>query len=350
MRIFFFFLVAATGFMTAPGIASAATSECKLVRIAEWPVQVTSNALIIDGAIDGQQVGVMLDTGAGSTLILRSAAARLGLRRTALSNYRQFGIADGSEVEIAYVDEFKVGHAVRHNWQMFVAGEYDLGGTVGVILGDDFLHKVDIEFDLAHNMVRLFQPKDCERASLAYWASAGTASVVPIEPLDEKRPQIIVTVQVNGRPIKALLDSGTETSVLDKWEAGKAGVTPDTPGVVAVTAPGKESPNSWIVPIQSFVIGDELIRDTALHITDLYKEATYTPPGSRVPKNVDEMQPMLLGADFLRAHRVLVSHSQKKMYFTYVGGPVFRTPSPQAAMTKASDPTAKAPRSFDDKP
>jgi hypothetical protein len=32
---------------------------------------------------------------------------------------------------------------------------------------------------------------------------------------------------------------------------------------------------------------------------------------------------MLLGVDFLRAHRTLVAHSQRKLYFTYVGGPVF---------------------------
>ena len=32
---------------------------------------------------------------------------------------------------------------------------------------------------------------------------------------------------------------------------------------------------------------------------------------------------MLLGADFLRAHRTLVAHSQRRLYFTYVGGPVF---------------------------
>jgi hypothetical protein len=37
---------------------------------------------------------------------------------------------------------------------------------------------------------------------------------------------------------------------------------------------------------------------------------------------------MLLGADFLRAHRVLVSHSQRKMYFTYLGSPVFAMPRP----------------------
>ena len=28
---------------------------------------------------------------------------------------------------------------------------------------------------------------------------------------------------------------------------------------------------------------------------------------------------MLLGADFLRSHRVLVAHSQREMYFTYAG-------------------------------
>ena len=44
---------------------------------------------------------------------------------------------------------------------------------------------------------------------------------------------------------------------------------------------------------------------------------------------------MLLGADFLRAHRVLVSHSQRKMYFTYLGGPVFAAPRPPRSGAEA---------------
>jgi hypothetical protein len=32
---------------------------------------------------------------------------------------------------------------------------------------------------------------------------------------------------------------------------------------------------------------------------------------------------VILGTDFLRAHRVLVSRSQRKVYFTYASGPVF---------------------------
>ena len=33
---------------------------------------------------------------------------------------------------------------------------------------------------------------------------------------------------------------------------------------------------------------------------------------------------MLLGADFFLSHRILVSNSQHKLYFTYNGGPVFQ--------------------------
>jgi hypothetical protein len=48
---------------------------------------------------------------------------------------------------------------------------------------------------------------------------------------------------------------------------------------------------------------------------------------------------MLLGADFLRAHRLLVAHSQQKIYFTYAGGPVFR----RAGAPDSSDPAAPRP-------
>ena len=44
-----------------------------------------------------------------------------------------------------------------------------------------------------------------------------------------------------------------------------------------------------------------------------------------------EFADMLLGIDFLRAHRVYVAHSQGKLYFTYNGGPVFSVAARAAA-------------------
>jgi predicted aspartyl protease len=334
----------------------AAPATCEMVRVDAWPVRIVHNALIVDGAINGKRVGVMLDTGAGTTMIMRSAAKQLGLARQPALGYRAFGIGGETAVEVAAIDEFKIGEAARKALRMYVAGEYDLGGEVGLILGDDFFHQFDVEFDLAHNAVRLFQSKDCDGVSLAYWAKE-TPSVVDIAPVDETRPQIVITVQVNGRNVRALLDSGASSSVLDEWEASQAGITPETPGVVAFGAGGglgRQTVDAWLGPIRAFNIGDEMIQDTTLQFADIYKQATYLPPGSRIPRKVDELQPMLLGVDFLRSHRVLIAHTQRKMYFNYVGGPVFqvdKAPEPQTAKapepqtTKAAEPrTAKPSR------
>lgn len=73
-------------------MAVAAASNCKMVQIAELPVRLAHNKLIVDGAINGQKIGVMLDTGAMHTLIVRSAAVRLGLARQEARGYRVFGI------------------------------------------------------------------------------------------------------------------------------------------------------------------------------------------------------------------------------------------------------------------
>jgi len=101
---------AVIGVAMASGIG-AAPSDCKLVRIAEWPVRLEHNKLIVDGSINGRKIGIMLDTGAERSLILRSAAIRLGLTLQRASRYRMFGLGDETDVEVAHLDEFKIGQA-----------------------------------------------------------------------------------------------------------------------------------------------------------------------------------------------------------------------------------------------
>jgi len=208
-----------------------------------------------------------------------------------------------------------------------VAGEHNRNDAAAVLLGYDFLRKFDVEFDLAHNVVRLYQPKECNGALAAAWATESRLNEVEIEPIDEVSPQIVLTVRINGQPVQALLDSGAEVSILSKRDAAAAGVTPETPGVALVGTIGGlggKPVTTWIGPFRTIAIGNELIKNAALPFADLYRRNTYTPIGSLVPRTVDERQLMLLGVDFLRAHRVLVAHGERKIYFTYVGGPVFQ--------------------------
>jgi predicted aspartyl protease len=320
--------VLAAGSALASSTATAA-SNCKMVQTADWPVRLERNQLIVEGAINGQKIGVMLDTGATRSLILRSATERLGLTRRVARGYRMFGVGGETHVEAADVDEFKIDQFTRRNWRLLVAGERDLGRDVAVLLGEDFLYQVDVEFDLAHGAVRLFQPKDCDGVSLAYWATEG-ASEVDIEAIYDAQPQIVLTIQINGQPVRAQLDSGAGTSVLDKSDAARLGITPETPGVVAGgkgSGLGGKSVDYWIGPFESVTIGNETISDTNIRFADLWKDARYTPIASHLPRKVEGTASMLLGADFLRAHRVLVAHSQRKVYFTYEGGLVFQRPA-----------------------
>src|SRR5262249_13405622 len=75
-----------------------------LVQIAEWPVRLMRNHLVVDGTVNGNKVGVMLDTGAMQTLTLRSQADRLRLPRSQ-SGASVTGVGGRSKLETVLIDE-----------------------------------------------------------------------------------------------------------------------------------------------------------------------------------------------------------------------------------------------------
>jgi predicted aspartyl protease len=283
--------------------------KCKLVRIAEWPVRLQRGLPIMEGAINGRKVGVLLDTGAYASLITKAAADRLELN-TRMTAETMIGVGGTSRVLMTRVDKFEIGGASLDGMRVRVGGERPIPG-VDFILGDDFFASVDIEFDYAKGVVRLYQPQDCRNVSLAYWDPR--ALQVPME--NEKK--VLFAVRVNGREATAMLDSGASSSVVALTFAAKLGITPEA-GLVSSGCSGgigAEAVRSWVASFDTLDIAEQRIRDARLHVADYMPEVAYT-------RNAVDM---LLGTDFLRAHRVLVSNSQKKVYFSYLGGLVFPT-------------------------
>ncbi len=324
-----------------------AQSKCRFLKIVDWPVRLVGNHIVVDGAINGKTIGIVLDTGAGRSTIFRASAIRLQLPTQEARNMRIAGIGGESKVDIAIVDEFKLGEVATKDLQLYVVGEASADRAYDVLLGEDFLAGFDVEFDLPHNSVRLFQPRDCDNVSLAYWTKE-IPGEVEIERFNEARPHIAFTVSVNDRPFDAILDSGADMSILAAHDAAALGVTPEGAGVVggyAMQGVGANPVPFWSGKFASFAIGNESIPDVRIVFADLYKDMKFASTGSTIAKKVTPTQPMILGADFLRAHRTLVSHSQRRMYFTYVGGPVFRAP----AAPPRTGPAASAPEGDGDK-
>ncbi len=106
-------------------------------------------------------------------------------------------------------------------------------------------------------------------------------------------------------------------------------MTPQTPGAVyAGTSNGIGSRriDTWVAPFDSFKLDGEEIQHTKLRIGGV--ELTDSD--------------MLLGADFFLSHRIYVSNTQHKIYFTYNGGQVFQL---EAGMRTGAPETDKLPSS-----
>ncbi|CAN5207496.1 hypothetical protein BH09PSE2_BH09PSE2_16980 [soil metagenome] len=307
--------------------ATQAKADCDLRRWAELPVALRALQPLVSAKIDGHEAQLLLDTGAWASTLSPKSVGRYGLKLGAAPpNLRVFGVGGSLEVNVATVKVFTLGATPIEDVDFLVGGGEPRGGYAG-LLGQNILHIADEEFDFQAGVIRLFKPKGCERANLAYWAGDKAVSVLELEPQNPHSPFVIATGRVNGVRMRVMFDTGATTSVMTLEAAARAGIRTDGPGVVAAGYAGGldgRALQTWIAPVDSFELGGEQVKRTKMRI------------GGGGVAGV-EAPDMLLGADFFRSHHVLISNSQHRVYFTYAGGPVFDL------STGAQAPTAPAP-------
>jgi predicted aspartyl protease len=300
-------------------VAPPAHARCHVANVAAIPIAIDNNQLLARGAIDAHPVRVLIDTGSSMSMIWRSAAERLGLRLIGAPRRRLFGLGGESRVDATFVEELRVATLTVKGWRFPVAG--DLPSSVDFILGEDFLSRDSVEFDVRHGVVRTMQTTGCTPAELPYWTKTYSMADLIASPRDAQA--IRVNVVLNGHAVRALIDSGSSVSLIAKSVADSVGVHYVSTGAEVVGI-GKRSLQIWIADVQSFKLGDESINNTQLRVAQLGKYQTMVRIGSRIPVAAVPEPGMLLGMDFLRSHRILVDNATRKMVFTYEGGPVFQ--------------------------
>jgi predicted aspartyl protease len=315
--------MAAAAFL-APMVAQAA---CHLTT-AEVPVTMEGLRPVVAAKIGGKPVKLLLDSGAFGSSLTTTFAAReklpalaakaIGTLVPSSASTLTSGVK-GHETQtgIVIAPTFEFGGSVFPNVKFLTIR--DIGGGAAGLVGQNLLHTSDNEYDLKGGMLRLVRPQDCATTQLAYWATPGmTYSVVPLESEGHYTGHTIVTIAVNGQQMRAYLDTGADTSFITAHAAGRAGVRTSDEGVKrAGDSHGLDGDiKTWVATFASIKIGDEEIKNAKLAI------------GESVANDFD----VLIGADFFMAHHVYVANSQGKVYFTYSGGPVFRTSAPQAAV------------------
>jgi len=311
-----------------------AQGACRLVT-ADVPVTMDGLQPLVAAKIAGKPVKLLLDSGAfGSSLTasfarqekLASLTAKpIGSLVPSSASTITSGVK-GHETDtgIVIAPTFEFGGSVFPNVKFLTIR--DLGGGVDGLVGQNLLKTSDDEYDFKNGLLRLVRPQDCETAELAYWVKPGmTYSVIPLDGEARTNSHNVALITVNGQTMRAYFDTGAGSSFITAHAAAKAGVRTSDPGVTpAGVSHGLDGDiRTWVGAFSSIKIGDEEIKNAKLTI------------GESIANDFD----VLIGADFFLAHHVYVANSQGKLYFSYGGGPVFRTFAP-AQPTASGDPRA----------
>jgi len=289
-------------------LASQAWADsCQLKDYGTLPVEMVGGRATTMVKINGNDTRFIIDTGAFFDTMSRANALALGLKlRPAPFGYRISGVGGTAAVEFAQVEEFGIlGATLKHIG--FIVGGTDAGYG---LLGANLLDLADLEIDLVHGKLTLFKADHCNKLALAYWSKDGQYNVADIVPaVNESDRRTFLNVMINGKKVRAVLDSGAYATLLSRRAAERVGIDLNAPEVGAGSSfgIGARSVKTWTVRIDSFSVGTETIQHSQVQVID----------GSMGDTD------MLLGVDFLLAHHMFIANSQRKVYFTYNGGRVF---------------------------
>ncbi len=281
-------------------------NRCLYINVASVPVHYTGPSLdlTMDGSINGTPAQLLVDTGASDTALTRTGTEPrdMSLWSTGTSSV---GIGGYSRVYRTRYKEFRAGPASAKPGELRVLHDFGTPPSFDGLVGAPFLLQSDFEISLAEKEVRFFRPRNCSGQFLGYWDK--DAVVVPFESSWSKSPNPQFTVLLNGKKLTAIIDSGASVTSVTLDAAKRAGLKLDAPGVQRVgesSGVGDTRVARWATSFETLQIGGEIIRNAEVGVLD----ASFG--------DID----LLLGADFLRAHRVLFAMSQRKLYISYIGG------------------------------
>jgi len=314
---------------------------CQLSELGTLPVEMVGAKAMTTVKINGTDARFALDTGATLNVMSKAAAKslRLGTRRAPFG-LSVTGIGGDVDAEIASPKDLGILGVTLHNIEFIVGGSDPGYGLIGASL----LDIADLEIDLADGKMTLFKADHCGKATLAYWVKpGGDYQVADLGPsMDPHDQRTYLSVTINGKKARAVLDSGAYATIVSRRTAERAGIDLAAPGVKAagqVKGVGAESVKAWIVDIDSLSVGTETIRHSQVEVID----------GAIDSSGTD----MLLGADFLLAHRMFIANSAEKAFFTYNGGRVFSfatapSGSDKSDVEPSADSTGAPPKTASD--
>jgi predicted aspartyl protease len=324
MRRSLFLLSVAVAAMTAsPALAAA---PCTLNVLSVLQLRPASNMPMIDAMIGDKRVGLLVDTGGGMSSLTKRAVRELNLQTG------QYVNSDGTILTLKDVKGQTEALQVRLPsitlgtirqegvYFMVLPGEDNGGPSVedfGGLLGTDVLRNVDVELDFAADKMHLIAPNQCS-GNVVHWQAPAVA-VVPIT-LD-RFGQLTFRMQLDGRRVTAMLDTGASYTVLNLDTARRTfRINVDGPDVEKIgELTGGYSANMYrrrfnSLAFEGVTVSNPMIVMMPNMMGNVNPGAPRT--GSIIREDRNGLPDIILGMNVLREMHVYIGYKERKLYIT----------------------------------
>jgi hypothetical protein len=287
-------------------LAATAQATCRVEPRGAVPLDIVDGHILVTVAVNDVAATFILDTGADRTLMGEDVVRHLGIERDGWVASAIRGISGIEQRPNALPRSLRLGATPLRRRTLtgdtsVTVGPLPLndvaGRPIAGLLGRDFLSPFDLDLDLPGRRMTLYDVRGCDA-----WFLPWTTPYAAIPAATPMGAALVVQVLVDGRPLRALIDSGASASLVTSPGIYRLGLTEE----LLARDPGGNGSGVGPAPVPmrrhrfaELRVGSETTRDPTLWVA---------------PVHVVPVVDMLLGADWLGPRHVWLSFATRQMF------------------------------------
>lgn len=286
--------------------AGGTATACEVVARASVALVPLGGHLLVTALVNSQPARLILDTGAERSLVTPAAVRRLGLALDPWVGTTLMGIGGLERHQNAAPRSFELGGVALQHPTLFhdsslAVGPLPVGRLGGQpvdgLLGRDFLAAFDVLIDVPGRRLALYQVSGCGGGFVPWRTPYSTVPTLPAY-----RQALVIPVQVDGRPMRAMLDTGASRSLITAPGMARLGLTPeqlsgDRGGIARGI--GRNGVAVQAHRFDRMQVGGEVETGPVLLVA---------------PVHVIPIVDMLLGLDWIQSHEIWLSYATMQVF------------------------------------
>jgi predicted aspartyl protease len=249
--------------------------------------------------VNGTATHLLLDTGAEQTTLTDVAARRLGLLTDFDHTQTMRGVGGNVSAGVVQPDLVTGGGRKLPGLTFAVVsvtlppvGEQEVDG----LLGADMLGNYELDIDLGHHLIKLYDPSTCPVPTLPW-----RRTYDEVEGQYSRHKHLAFPITLDGHKLTAFIDTGAQISLIDAGATSKLGVT--EAALAADDALLMQGVSAQVVTAREHRFGRLGIADSVL----------LSPMVGVTPLRLDDAD-LLMGTDVLMRQRIWLSYASRRIF------------------------------------